>query len=263
MSPSRLDPVGDPVGQVDLRRRRYARVEQRRGAGLLGIVALGLEVAGEDRRQHQQAGHDARVPGGDRPTAVDRLRRTAGERRLGERREGQREPDPDQCLRREREHTDALGSSARPASPPAIRITPAAARARPRHAACERGRERARERHAADGRGGRDRAQAPALDQQQDDEEQAPPRAPPRPERARRSPPGAGRTEPARRRRALLARRAGRDRAARRAPARPGPGPGRSTPTRSARSAGRRRRGRARPGRSRRRPGRAARRSEP
>ena len=37
-----------------------ARVEQRRGPRLLGVGALGLEIAGEHRGQHQQAGDDAR-----------------------------------------------------------------------------------------------------------------------------------------------------------------------------------------------------------
>ena len=44
---------------------------------------------------------DAGVAGGDRPAAVDRLRGAAAERGLGQRREDQREPEPDQELRRQ------------------------------------------------------------------------------------------------------------------------------------------------------------------
>ena len=43
------DLIGDPRGEVELRARIDAGVEQRRDPRLLGVGALGLEVGGEDR----------------------------------------------------------------------------------------------------------------------------------------------------------------------------------------------------------------------
>ena len=63
---------------------------------------FGDQIGGEDRRQHEQARDDAGVPGRDRPTAVDRLRRPALQGRLRQRREHQRQADADQDLRGER-----------------------------------------------------------------------------------------------------------------------------------------------------------------
>ncbi len=70
-------------------------------------------------------------------------------------------------------NTEASGRRPRPARPPAIRITPAAARAGGRlDPAGERRRRERADGHHGDRRGRADRAQPPALDQQQHDEEE-------------------------------------------------------------------------------------------
>ena len=130
----RVDPVRDPLGEVDLR----VAVESRESSSAAvpacsASLALGLEIGGEDRRQHQQAGDDPGVAGGDRPAAVDRLRRATGERGLGQRREGEREPDADQRLRRAASAATrgASGSSAERGEAAGDQDRPAPRRARP------------------------------------------------------------------------------------------------------------------------------------
>ena len=81
-------------------------------ASIASLALLG-DVGGEDRGQREQADHDAGVAGGDRPAAVDRLRRAPGERGLGQRREHQREADPDQDLRRQGQRDLRLRQAAR------------------------------------------------------------------------------------------------------------------------------------------------------
>ena len=102
-----------PIFTADLVSERDA-AEQSGTAALLDadLPVLTDEIRGEDRGQHEQAGDDAGVAGGDRPAAVDRLRRAAVQRRLGQRREHQREADADQDLRGERQRRSALGAAA-------------------------------------------------------------------------------------------------------------------------------------------------------
>jgi hypothetical protein len=97
-----VDRDEDVSGDADLGERRDAAVEHDRGPGRERVVLGPLEVGGEDRRQQQQPHDDTRVARCDRPTAVNRLRRSSGERALGER--GDREPEPgaDRELREDR-----------------------------------------------------------------------------------------------------------------------------------------------------------------
>ncbi len=137
-------------------------------------AALGLEVGGEDRGEHEQPGDDAGMAGGDRPAPVDRLRRASLERGLGQRGEGQREADS--------RPVPAAAASARPtrrAAGRARRARPRSGSRRRRRAAPTSGTRRGQrsrrdraDRHRGHRGGGRDRRQPPALDQQQDDEEQ-------------------------------------------------------------------------------------------
>ena len=83
----------------------------------------------EDGCQEQQADDDPRVPRRDRPAAVHRLRRATVQRALGER----REREPEARIRRAPagaivHHQAEPGSTPSAASPPAMRIAPAAAR---------------------------------------------------------------------------------------------------------------------------------------
>ena len=131
------------------------------------------DVGGEDRGQHQQADHDPRVAGGDRPAAVDRLRRAPAERGLGQRREHQREADADQDLRRQRQRHLGLGQQ-RQAAEAAGDEDRAGGRPRPGagHQRAEAAAEQGRERHHRDHDRGPDRGQPPAFDQQQDEQEE-------------------------------------------------------------------------------------------
>ena len=102
--PGQVGPVGDgaggdllrqPAAEVDLVGEAERRVEDQPGARRSARSAV-HQVAGEDRRQDQQADADAGVAGGDRPAAVDRERRAPGQRVLGERAQRQREAGADQ-----------------------------------------------------------------------------------------------------------------------------------------------------------------------
>ena len=96
----------------ELLERRDPAVEHGRGAGRERVVLVPLEIGGEDRRQQEQPEHDARVPCGDRPAAVHRLRGAAGQRALGQRREREPETGPDRELRRDRPGGSCVGEPA-------------------------------------------------------------------------------------------------------------------------------------------------------
>ena len=102
------DAIADRGAESDLVLRRQARVEQQRRAGELRVLRVLFQVGGEDRRQQHQPEHDAGVTRGDRPAAVDRLRRAPAQRRRRQRLHGQAEPGADQDLRSDR--PDDLGA---------------------------------------------------------------------------------------------------------------------------------------------------------
>ena len=171
--------VFEPVARSAAARSSFssgltARVEDHRGAGVDRVVALLGDVGGEDRGQRQQPDDDAGVAGGDRPAAVDRLRRApaAARSRSAPRAPGRGRPRPGSAaagsarprLRQQREAAEAAGDEDRPR-----RGARARARRPRRRGGCRAS--------AASGITvttiaapiGR---QAPALDQQQDEQEE-------------------------------------------------------------------------------------------
>ena len=236
----------DPLREVDLQQRLDLRVEDHRGAGVDRVVALLGDVGGEDRRQRQQADDDAGVAGGDRPAAVDRLRRAArrAPSRSAPRGPARGRPRPGSAAAPSARPSPSAAAPGRP-RPPATRIAPAAARARalgterPEPAAEER-----RERHHRDDDRGADRASAASLRSAAGRAGRAPRRSPPRPSPGRCWRATCGRPVSAQLalERSRSPPRAGRRRGS--APPRPAapaaPGAGRSTARRRARSGGRR-----------------------
>ena len=79
----------DVARDTDLLERIDLAVEHDRGAGGERVVLVPLEVGREERREQDEAEHDARVARGDRPAAVHRLGGAACEGPLGERRQRQ------------------------------------------------------------------------------------------------------------------------------------------------------------------------------
>ena len=117
---------------------------------------------------------DAGVAGGDRPAAVDRLRRPPGSAVSVSAERTSARPTPTRICGGMVRTISALGSSARPPSPPATRIAPAAARAlRARHRGAEAGgREGAASGITETTIAAPIGRQPPALDQEQDEQEE-------------------------------------------------------------------------------------------
>ena len=84
-----VDGDHDVTGDSELLERRDPAVEDHGGARCERVLLVALEIRGEDRRQQQEAEHDACVPGGDRPAAVHGLGRAPRECAFGESREGE------------------------------------------------------------------------------------------------------------------------------------------------------------------------------
>ena len=168
-----FEPVLNFLRQIELEQRRRLRIENHRRAGINRVVALLGNVVGEDRRHREDSDHDASVASGDRPATVDRLRRPAAQRGLGQRREHQGKADPDHHLWRHGQRDLRLWQQRQPAEPTGDEDR-AGGGPRPgaRHEAVKAAAEQRGQRHHADHDRCPDRAQAPAFDQQQHEQEE-------------------------------------------------------------------------------------------